>query len=80
MPIPEINLDLGATIQPVTLDSVGCTPNKDKYPMDDIKDLTPSTLMYVKGSTIRTIEVDGAIVMPSRILYGRSILAECVVV
>jgi hypothetical protein len=80
MPILEINLDLSATIQPVALNSVGCTPNKDKYPMDDIKDPTPSTLMYVKGRTTRTIKVDGATVMASRILCGRPILAECVVV
>jgi hypothetical protein len=44
MPSPEINLDLGATVQqPFALSSVGSTPNrdKDKYPIDDIKYPTP---------------------------------------
>jgi hypothetical protein len=81
MPIPEINLDLGATVQqPFAPGSADSAPNrdKDKYPMDDIKDLTPCTLMYVKGRTSRTIEV--ATMMPSRILHGRPIPTECVVV
>jgi hypothetical protein len=43
----------------------------------DIKDLTPCTLMYVKGRTSRTIEVAEATVMPSRIFHGRPIPAEC---
>jgi hypothetical protein len=54
MPSPEINLDLGATIQqPFALSNAGSTPNrdKDKYLMDDIKDPTPCTVMYVKGRT-----------------------------
>jgi hypothetical protein len=51
VPISEINLDLGATVQTFALSSAGSAPNKDKdqYPMDDIKDATPCTLMYVKG-------------------------------
>jgi hypothetical protein len=60
MPSPEINLDLSATIhQPFAPSSVGSAPNrdKDKYLMDDIKDPTPYTLMYIKGKTSRTIEV-----------------------
>jgi hypothetical protein len=47
----EINLDLSATIQqPIALSSADSAPNrdKDKYPMDDIKDPTPCTVMYVK--------------------------------
>jgi hypothetical protein len=48
--------------------------------MDDIKDPTPCTLMYVKGMTSRAIEVVEATVMPSRILHGLPIPAECVVV
>jgi hypothetical protein len=54
MPSPEINLDLGATVQQsFGLSSADSTPNKDKdkYPMDDIKDHTPCTLMHVKGRT-----------------------------
>jgi hypothetical protein len=50
------------------------------YPMDDIKDPTPCTLMYVKGRTSRNIEVAKANVMPNRIHHGRPIAAECAVV
>jgi hypothetical protein len=48
--------------------------------MDDIKDPTPCTLMYVKGRTSRTIEVTEATVIPSRILHGWPDPIECVVV
>jgi hypothetical protein len=48
--------------------------------MDDIKDPTPCTLMYVKGRTSRTIKVVEATVMPSRILHGRPIPVECAMV
>jgi hypothetical protein len=41
---------------------------------------TPCTLMYVKGWTSRTIKVAKATVMPSHILHGRSVPAECAVV
>jgi hypothetical protein len=54
MPSPEINLDLGAIVQqPFAPSSASLAPNreKDKYPVDDIKDPTPCTLMYVKGRT-----------------------------
>jgi hypothetical protein len=83
IPSPEINLELGATVQqPFAPSSAGSAPNrdKDKYPMDDIKDPTPCTLMYVKGRTSRTIEVAEATVMHSCILHGRSVPAECAVV
>jgi hypothetical protein len=82
MPILEINLNLGASVQPFAPSSAGSAPNrdKDKYPVDDIKDPTPCTLMYVKGRTSRTIKVAEATVMPSRILHGRPVPAECVVV
>jgi hypothetical protein len=80
MHILEVNLDLGATVQPFALSSVGSAPNKDKYPVYEIKDHTPCTLMYVKGRTSRTIKVAKAIVMPSYILHGRPIPAECIVV
>jgi hypothetical protein len=80
MPIPEINLDLGADFQPFAPSNAGSTPNKDKYPMDDIKDCTPCTLMYVKGRTSRTIKAAEATMMPSRILHGRPIPTECAVV
>jgi hypothetical protein len=63
-------------------ETVGSTPNrdKDKYLVDDIKDPTPCTLMYVKGRISRTIEVAEATVMPSRILHGRPVPTECAVV
>jgi hypothetical protein len=48
--------------------------------MDDIKDPTPCTLMYVKYRTSRTIEVAKATVMPSRILHGWPIPTKCAVV
>jgi hypothetical protein len=73
MPSPEINLDLGGTVQqPFALSNVGSAPNmdRDKYPMDDMKDPTPCTLMYVKGRSSRTIKLVEDTVMPSRILHG----------
>ena len=48
--------------------------------MDDIKDPTPCTLLYIKGRTSRTIEVAKATVMPSRILHGQPVIVECAVV
>jgi hypothetical protein len=50
LPSPEINLDLGATVQqPFALSSVSSAPNrdKDKYHVDDFKDPTPCTLSRV---------------------------------
>jgi hypothetical protein len=47
MLIPKINVDLSATVQlPFALSSADSTPNrdKDKYPMNDIKDPRPCTL------------------------------------
>jgi hypothetical protein len=83
MPSPEINLHLGATVQqPFAPSSAGSAPNRDKdrCPVDDIKDPTPCTLIYVKGRTSRTIKVVEAIVMPSHIHHGGSVPAECAVV
>jgi hypothetical protein len=80
MPIPKINLYISVTVQPFAPSSANSASNKDEYPVDDNKDLTPSTLMYVKGRTSRTIEVGEATVMPSRILHGRPVPSECAVV
>jgi hypothetical protein len=83
MPSPEINLDLSATVQqPFALSSAGSAPNMDKdmYHVDDIKNITPCTLMYIKGRTSRTIEIVEATVMPSRIHHGRPIPTECAVI
>jgi hypothetical protein len=79
----EINLGLGVTVQqPFALSNAVSAPNrdKDKYPMDDIKDPTPCTLMYVKGRTSRTIKVAEATLMPIHILHGRPVPTECAVV
>jgi hypothetical protein len=68
--------------QPYAPRSVDSSPNKDsgKYPVDDIKDPTPYTLMYIKGRTSRTIKVAKAIVLPSHILHGQPVPIECAVV
>jgi hypothetical protein len=70
VPIPEINLNLSAIVQPFALSSASSATNRDKdnYPMDGINDPTPCTLLYVKGRTSRSIKVAEATVMPSRIL------------
>jgi hypothetical protein len=83
MPILEINLDLGATVQqPFASSGASSAPNrdKDKDHMDDINDPTPCTLMYVKGRTLKTIEVVEATVMPSRIIHGCPIPIDYAVV
>jgi hypothetical protein len=51
MHIPQINLNLGATIQLFASSSADSAPNRDmeKYHVDGIKDPTPYTLMYVKA-------------------------------
>jgi hypothetical protein len=62
------------------LSSAGSAPDNQKYPMDDINDPTPCTVLYVKGKMLRTIEVADAIVMATHIMHGRPIPSECVVV
>jgi hypothetical protein len=83
IPSPEINLDLGTTIQqPFAPSSASSTPNrdKDKYPVDDTNDPTPCALIYLKGRTSSTIKVAEGTVMPSRIHHGRPVPVECAVV
>jgi hypothetical protein len=48
--------------------------------VDDFKDPTSCTLMYVKGRTSRIIKVVKATVMPSHIHHDQSVPAECAVV
>jgi hypothetical protein len=48
--------------------------------VDDINEPTPCTLLYVKGRTLRTIEVADAIVMATCIMHGQPIPSECAVV
>jgi hypothetical protein len=62
------------------LSSVGSAPDHQKYPMNNINEPTPCTLLDVKGRTLRTIEVVDAIVMATRIMHGWPILPECAVV
>jgi hypothetical protein len=51
-----------------------------KKHVDDIKEPTPLTLLYVKGRMLSTIEVADAIVMSSRIMHSQPIPSECAVV
>jgi hypothetical protein len=62
------------------LSSANSTPDHQKYHVDDINEPTPWTLLYVKGRTLRTIEVADAIVMATHIMHGWSVSSECVVV
>jgi hypothetical protein len=75
-------LEVGTTTPQVvpTLSSAGSTSDNQKYPVDDINEPTPCTLLYVKGRTLRTIEVTKAIVMATRIMHGRPVPSKCAVV
>jgi hypothetical protein len=75
--VPQINLDIGTGF---TLSNASSAPNNQKYYVDDIIEHIPCTLLYVKGRTLRTIEVVDAIVMATHIMYGRAVPLECVVV
>jgi hypothetical protein len=80
--VPQINLEVDtATPQVVPASSsAGTTSDNQKYPVDDINEPTPCTLLHGKGRTLRTIEVADAIVMATHIMHGRSIPLECGVV
>jgi hypothetical protein len=60
--------------------SAGSAPDHQKYPVDDINEPTPCTLLYVKGRTLSIIEVANAIVMATHIMHGRPIPSECAMV
>jgi hypothetical protein len=80
--VPQMNLDIG-TAPPQTVpapSSVSSAPDHQKYPVDDINEPTFCTLLYVKGRTLRTIEVADAIVMATHIMPGRPVPSECAVV
>jgi hypothetical protein len=64
----------------VALSSVGSTLNHQKYLVDDINEPTPCTLHYVKGKTLRSIEVVDTIMMATHIMHGRPVPSECAVV
>jgi hypothetical protein len=63
--VPQINFDIGTATPRVvpSQSSVGSAPDQQKYLVDDINELTPRTLLYVKGRVLRTIEVADAIVV-----------------
>jgi hypothetical protein len=73
--VPQINLDISTA-----LSSVGFAPDHQKYHMDDINEPTPYTLLYIKGRTLKTIEVADAIVMATHIMHGQPVPSECAVV
>jgi hypothetical protein len=62
------------------LSSAGSTPDHKRYPVDEISEPIPCTLLYVKGRMLRTIKVVDAIVMATRMMHGRPIPSECAVV
>jgi predicted metal-binding protein len=72
---PQINLDIGTGF---TLSSADSAPDNQKTIW--MTSMThPFTLLYVKGKTLRTIEVADAIVMATCIMHGGPVLSECVV-
>jgi hypothetical protein len=75
--IPIVNLDIGTEF---TLSNADSTPDNQKYHVDDIKEDTLCTLVYVKGMMLRTIEVTDTIVMHARIMHSRPILSKCAVI
>jgi hypothetical protein len=82
MSIPQINLEVDIAMPQVVPapSSDGSALDNQKYPLDDINELTPCTLLYVKGRTLRTIEVVDATMMATRIMHGRPVPSECVVI
>jgi hypothetical protein len=80
--VPQINLKVGTAMPQLVpaSSSAGNAPDNQKYPVDDINEPTPCTLLYVKGRTLRTIEVANAIVMATRIMHGQPVPSKCAVV
>jgi hypothetical protein len=80
--VPQINLDISTALPALVPapSSAGSTPFQQMYLVDDINELTPCTLLYVKGRTLRTIKVVDTIVMVSRIMHGQPIPSKCAVV
>jgi hypothetical protein len=70
-------LDIGTEF---TLRSVSSAPDHQKHHVNDINKSIPCTVLYVKGKTLRRIEVVDAIVMATGIMHGRPIPSECAVV
>jgi hypothetical protein len=82
VPVPQINLEVGTAMPQVVsaLSNASSAPNNQKYLVDDINEPTLCTLLYVKGRTLRTIEVANAIVMATRIMHGWHVPSKCAVV
>jgi hypothetical protein len=80
--ITQINLDIGTAPPLVVLapSSASFAPDQQKYPVDDINEPTPCTLLYVKGRMLRTVEITDAIVMATYIMHGRPVPSECTMV
>jgi hypothetical protein len=80
--VPQINLYIGTATPRVVpaLSSTDFAPNHQKYPVDDINEPTPYTILYLKGTTLTTIEVADTIVMATCIMHGQLIPPECAVV
>jgi hypothetical protein len=80
--LPQINLDIGTAPPRVVpaLSSAGSAPDHQKYPIDDINEPTPCTLLYVKDGTLRIIEVADDIMMATHIMHGQPIPSECEIV
>jgi hypothetical protein len=80
--VPQINLDISTTTPRVVLaqSSAGSAPDHKRYHGDDINEPPPCTLLYVKGRTLRTIEVADAIVIATHIMHGRPVPSECAMV
>jgi hypothetical protein len=77
--IPQINFDIGTATARVVPppSSVGSALDHQKYPVDEINEPTPCTLLYVKLRMLRTFEVANAIVMATRIMHGRPAPSKC---
>jgi hypothetical protein len=75
-------LEVGIATPQVALapSSAGSALVNQKYLVDDINEPNPCALLYVKGKTLRTIEVADAIVMATCIMHGRPVPSECTVV
>jgi hypothetical protein len=80
--VPQINLDISTAPPPVVpaLSNGGSAPDQQMYHVNDINELNPCTLLYVKGSMLKTIEVVDAILMATHIMHGRPVPSECAVV
>jgi hypothetical protein len=70
--VPQINLEVGIAMPQVvtTPSSAGSAFDNQKYHVDDINELPPCTLLFVKFRTLRTIDVADATVMATRIMHG----------